>query len=101
MFIYVKFAFMPEHFLVVQRASALGWGMDQVADRDTGWRGSREGWLQAAYDALVEGGVDVVVVDTAHGHSRGVLQAVNAVKKLSNQVQVVGGNIATADAARA
>ncbi|MCP5374378.1 MAG: IMP dehydrogenase [Hyphomicrobiales bacterium] len=50
---------------------------------------------------LVEAGVDVIVVDTAHGHSRGVLDAVSAVKKLSNQVQVVGGNIATPEAARA
>ncbi|MDT8384046.1 MAG: IMP dehydrogenase [Gammaproteobacteria bacterium] len=51
--------------------------------------------------ALVEAGVDVVVVDTAHGHSQGVLDRVSWVKKNFPQVQVIGGNIATADAARA
>ncbi|NBT34999.1 MAG: IMP dehydrogenase [Betaproteobacteria bacterium] len=50
---------------------------------------------------LVEAGVDVIVVDTAHGHSRGVLDRVSWVKSKYPQVQVVGGNIATADAARA
>jgi IMP dehydrogenase len=52
-------------------------------------------------EALVEAGVDVIVVDTAHGHSKGVLDRVKWVKKHFPQVQVVGGNIATADAARA
>jgi IMP dehydrogenase len=51
--------------------------------------------------ALAEAGVDVIVVDTAHGHSQGVLDRVNWVKKNFPQVQVIGGNIATADAARA
>jgi IMP dehydrogenase len=51
--------------------------------------------------ALVEAGVDVVVVDTAHGHSQGVLDRVNWVKKNFPQVQVIGGNIATAAAAKA
>ena len=50
---------------------------------------------------LVEAGGDVIVVDTAHGHSRGVLDRVSWVKSKYPQVQVVGGNIATADAARA
>ena len=50
--------------------------------------------------ALVEAGVDVVVVDTAHGHSQGVLDRVKWVKQNFPQVQVIGGNIATADAAR-
>ena len=45
--------------------------------------------------ALIEAEVDVVVVDTAHGHSRGVLDAVTAIKKLSNAVQVIAGNVAT------
>jgi IMP dehydrogenase len=45
--------------------------------------------------------VDVIVVDTAHGHSKGVLDRVKWVKKHFPQVQVIGGNIATADAARA
>ncbi len=51
--------------------------------------------------ALVEAGVDVIVVDTAHGHSRGVLERVQWTKKTYPNVQVIGGNIATADAARA
>ena len=52
-------------------------------------------------EALVEAGVDVVVVDTAHGHSEGVLQRVRWVKKHYPDLQVIGGNIATAAAARA
>ncbi len=52
-------------------------------------------------EALLEAGVDVVVVDTAHGHSKGVLNAVTAIKKLSNQAQVLAGNVATADGAKA
>ena len=51
--------------------------------------------------ALVDAGVDVIVVDTAHGHSQGVLDRVTWVKRTFPQVQVIGGNIATADAARA
>ena len=51
--------------------------------------------------ALAEAGVDVVVVDTAHGHSQGVLDRVAWVKKNFPQIQVIGGNIATAEAARA
>ena len=50
---------------------------------------------------LVDAGVDVIVVDTAHGHSGGVLAAVERVKKLSNSVQVIGGNVATAEGAKA
>ena len=52
-------------------------------------------------ELLVEAGVDVIVVDTAHGHSQGVLDRVQWVKKNYPQVQVIGGNIATANAARA
>ena len=52
-------------------------------------------------EALVKAGVDVVVVDTAHGHSQGVLDRVAWVKSHYPQVQVIGGNIATAAAARA
>jgi len=51
--------------------------------------------------ALVEAGVDVVVVDTAHGHSKGVLDRVTAIKKQFPKLQVIGGNIATGDAALA
>lgn len=51
--------------------------------------------------ALVEAGVDVLVVDTAHGHSKGVIDKVATIKKQYAHVQVIGGNIATADAAKA
>jgi IMP dehydrogenase len=50
---------------------------------------------------LIEAEVDVVVVDTAHGHSRGVLDTVAAIKKESNYTQVLAGNVATADGAKA
>lgn len=50
---------------------------------------------------LIDAGVDLVVVDTAHGHSQHVLDAVNRIKRLSNKVQVVAGNVATADGAKA
>ena len=52
-------------------------------------------------ELLAEAGVDVIVVDTAHGHSEGVLKRVQWVKKTFPQVEVIGGNIATAAAARA
>jgi IMP dehydrogenase len=51
--------------------------------------------------ALVGAGVDVIVVDTAHGHSQGVIDRIAWVKQEFPEVQVIGGNIATADAARA
>lgn len=51
--------------------------------------------------ALVDAQVDIIVVDTAHGHSAGVLKAVERAKLLSNEVQVIAGNVATADATRA
>jgi len=52
-------------------------------------------------EALLEAEVDVIVVDTAHGHSRGVLEAVSDVKRLSNACQVVAGNVATGEGAKA
>ena len=52
-------------------------------------------------EALVAAGVDVIVVDTAHGHSQGVLDRVSWVKKNFPQVQVIGGNICTGEAALA
>ena len=52
-------------------------------------------------ERLAEAGVDMIIVDTAHGHSQGVLDRVTWVKKHFPQIEVVGGNIATADAARA
>ena len=51
-------------------------------------------------EALIDAGADVIVVDTAHGHSEGVLQAVSAVRKIANKVQIIGGNVATADGAK-
>ena len=56
---------------------------------------------EARIEALVEAGVDVLVVDTAHGHSRGVLDRVKWVKHRFPDVEVVGGNIATGEAALA
>jgi len=55
----------------------------------------------ARAEALLDVEVDVVIVDTAHGHSAGVIDTVREIKKLSNYAQVIGGNIATADAAQA
>ena len=52
-------------------------------------------------EALVAAGADVIVVDTAHGHSRGVLDSIAAVRRLSNATQIVAGNVATAGAAEA
>jgi IMP dehydrogenase len=50
---------------------------------------------------LIDAGVDLIVVDTAHGHSARVIDAVARIKRLSNRVQVVAGNVATGDATRA
>jgi IMP dehydrogenase len=50
---------------------------------------------------LIDAGVDALVIDTAHGHSRAVLDAVERVKKLSNRVQVIAGNVATSDGCKA
>jgi IMP dehydrogenase len=52
-------------------------------------------------EMLAEAGIDVIVVDTAHGHAQGVLDRVRWVKKHFPQIEVIGGNIATGDAARA
>jgi IMP dehydrogenase len=51
--------------------------------------------------ALIDAGCDLIVIDTAHGHSEGVALAVERIKKLSNAVQVMAGNVATAEATRA
>jgi IMP dehydrogenase len=55
----------------------------------------------ARSEALIEAGCDCIVIDTAHGHNQDVGRAVERVKSLSNSVQVIAGNVATADAARA
>ena len=52
-------------------------------------------------EALIDAGCDLIVIDTAHGHSEGVARAVERVKKLSNEVQVIAGNVATGEATRA
>ena len=52
-------------------------------------------------ERLVKAGVDVLVVDTAHGHTRGVIDRIRDIKRQYPQVDVIGGNIATAEAARA
>src|SRR5664280_1849534 len=52
-------------------------------------------------ERLIDAGVDVIVVDTAHGHSSRVLEAVNRIKRLSNAVQVIAGNIATQEGSQA
>jgi IMP dehydrogenase len=51
--------------------------------------------------ALIDAGCDLIVIDTAHGHSEGVAKAVERIKTLSNEVQVVAGNVATGEATRA
>lgn len=78
-----------------------------LASKDEGGRllvaaatGSGTNGIERA-EALIAAGVDVIVVDTAHGHSQGVLSAVSDIKKLSNTVQIIGGNVATADGAEA
>ncbi|SIQ00200.1 inosine-5'-monophosphate dehydrogenase [Rhizobium sp. RU35A] len=52
-------------------------------------------------ERLIEAGVDVIVVDTAHGHSQKVLDAVAAVKQMTNSVRIIAGNVATGDGTRA
>lgn len=52
-------------------------------------------------ERLIDAGVDVLIVDTAHGHSANVLKQVTLVKKLSNKVQIIGGNVATAEGVKA
>jgi IMP dehydrogenase len=55
----------------------------------------------ARSEMLIDAGVDIVVIDTAHGHSQGVIDAVTRVKNLSNSVQVIAGNVATGEATKA
>ena len=50
-------------------------------------------------ESLINSGVDIIVIDTAHGHSKKVLETLKELKELSNEVQIICGNIATADAA--
>jgi IMP dehydrogenase len=57
--------------------------------------------VDARIDALMKAGVDVIVIDTAHGHSQGVLEAIARIKSTFPGLELVAGNIATADAAQA
>jgi len=59
------------------------------------------GDVEERVSLLVRAGVDAIVVDTAHGHTRGVLDRITAIKRAHSSLQVIGGNIATGEAARA
>ncbi len=52
-------------------------------------------------EALADAGVDIVVVDTAHGNSEGVIQSVDRIRRMSNKIQIIAGNVATPDGAEA
>ncbi len=86
--------------------------MEKAADHPLAAKDDKERLLVAAAtgigdagldraERLIDAGVDVLIVDTAHGHSVNVLKQVNLVKKLSNKVQIIGGNVATAEAVKA
>jgi IMP dehydrogenase len=63
--------------------------------------GAAIGVGDSRYQALIEAGVDVLVIDTAHGHSQGVIEQIKRVKNCCQKTQVIAGNIATAEAALA
>jgi IMP dehydrogenase len=82
--------------------------MEKAADHPWAAKDERERLLVAAAtgigangieraERLIDAGVDVIIVDTAHGHSSNVLAQVTRVKKMSNKVQIIGGNVATAE----
>jgi IMP dehydrogenase len=86
--------------------------MEKAADHPFASKDDKERLLAAAATGigetgeerarlLIDAGVDVIIVDTAHGHSENVLKQVTRVKKLSNKVQIIGGNVATAEGVRA
>ncbi len=86
--------------------------MEKAADHPLAAKDSHERLLVAAAtgtgdngfaraEQLIDAGVDVLVVDTAHGHSIHVLNQVERIKKISNRVQIIGGNVATAEAVKA
>ncbi len=52
-------------------------------------------------ESLIEAGVDILMIDTAHGHSKGVIEAVREIKRLHPKIDLIGGNIATSEAAKA
>jgi IMP dehydrogenase len=86
--------------------------MEKAADHPHAAKDEKERLLVAAAtgigdngldraERLVDAGADVIIVDTAHGHSANVIAQVTRVKKLSNRVQVIGGNVATAEGVKA
>ena len=86
--------------------------MEKAADHPLASKDEKERLLVAAAtgigdagleraERLIDAGCDVIIVDTAHGHSLNVLRQVTLVKKLSNKVQIIGGNVATAEAVKA
>ncbi len=86
--------------------------MEKAADHPLASKDGRERLMVAAAtgigangieraERLIDAGVDVIIVDTAHGHSSNVLEQVTRVKKMSNSVQIIGGNVATAEAVKA
>jgi IMP dehydrogenase len=86
--------------------------MEKAADHPHAAKDEKERLLVAAAtgigdngmeraERLIEAGCDVIIVDTAHGHSSNVLAQVTRIKKLSNKVQIIGGNVATAEGVRA
>ena len=86
--------------------------MEKAADHPFAAKDDKERLLVAAAtgigdsgreraERLIEAGCDVIIVDTAHGHSANVLRQVTLIKKLSNKVQIIGGNVATAEGVKA
>jgi IMP dehydrogenase len=86
--------------------------MEKAADHPWAAKDDKERLLVAAAtgigangieraERLIDAGVDVIIVDTAHGHSSNVLAQVTLVKKMSNKVQIIGGNVATAEGVKA
>jgi IMP dehydrogenase len=59
----------------------------------------KDGFKRA--EALIEAGIDVVIIDTAHGHSKGVMSSISEIKKAYPKIDLIAGNIATAEAAKA
>jgi IMP dehydrogenase len=86
--------------------------MEKAADHPFASKDDKERLLAAAATGigdtgeerarlLIDAGVDVIIVDTAHGHSENVLKQITRVKKFSNKVQIIGGNVATAEGVKA
>ena len=86
--------------------------MEKAADHPNASKDDKERLLVAAAtgigdngmeraELLIDAGCDVIIVDTAHGHSSNVLAQVTRIKKLSNKVQIIGGNVATAEGVQA